>query len=212
MGFFDKAKCFTGFHDWSGWSPTDKCDQTRSCVRAGCHMRQSRTEHAWTEYRYVAEGSCVQHRNCERCPATDERTAPHEWTEWQYAQAQNCEQARTCERCAKAEARTTHVWTDVWQYAAPKSCHQVQLCRRCPEGRKERAPTAADHRWGPHERIDCTHTKATCLRCEKPDIDELLPQRAVHQFGQPAEMPSGKWRWRCRQCTHTAYSLTREHP
>lgn len=202
MGFFDKAKCFTGFHDWSSWKPTDKCDQSRSCLRADCGVRQSRTEHAWAEYRYVEDRSCLQHRNCTRCPATSQQTAPHTWTQWEYLRPQDCRQHRHCERCPEEEQRVQHVWTDVWQYASPRSCHQVLLCRRCPEERKERAPASSDHRWGEPERVDCTHVKATCTRCAEDKVETRSTLQAEHVFGQPVEMPTGRWRWRCRQCAH----------
>lgn len=197
MGFFDGVKCFTGFHDWSGWSYSEpkKCVQTRCCKR-NCGKREDQTVHEWPEFKYVSPDSCEQSRRCARCESEEKTTAAHLWTEWVYQEDGECDQKRRCMRCERPGERVEHQW-GVWEYESPKSCTQVRFCRRCSSGREEKEPGREGHTWTEPQRVDCNHTLQVCNRCGEK-YENYQP--GLHVYGPWERKPDGGSRRKCREC------------
>lgn len=167
MGFFDKAKCLVGSHDWSTWTYVSEssCTRKRYCKRSGCSKTETDTNHNWPKYEYVTEGDCTKNHTCTRCSEIESIVEHEDWSDWTYVKDSYCDQIRTCPRCNEDETRVEHIW-GVWEYEAPNSCDQVRYCRRCDTGKQHKLATHLDHRWAGEDRISCSEMRNECERCQ----------------------------------------------
>ena len=81
---------------------------------------------------YVAEGSCTQGRECERCGSVHVRTTHQR--EWRYIRERTCAQVRSCKRCNAANGeRTSHEWSESWEVGTRwwQSGKEAHRCLRC---------------------------------------------------------------------------------
>ena len=126
---FDRGKCLVGMHqgEWAFDAPA-RCAQTRAC--AVCAAKESRIEHAWSEWKPRSSKSCEQTRQCERCRDQEARVE-HAWADWGYTSAGNCLQARVCSRCNAVadDTQVVHQWGP-WAY---DEAHRapIRTCGRC---------------------------------------------------------------------------------
>lgn len=198
MGFFDKAKCLTGFHDWTEWSysSSDACSQTRYCRRTNCNKRDTQTLHQWNDFSYTSDGSCDQTRQCPRCKLVEKGEPRHILTDWVFTNERECTQKQTCTRCGEESQRIEHQWGG-WDFESPKSCTHIRFCRRCTTGREVKQPNQEDHTWGEPQRIDCSHSLQVCTRCgrESRNFD-----RRLHLYGPWEAFGSLEMRRYCSEC------------
>jgi hypothetical protein len=204
MGIFDRAKCLTGFHEWTSWTyaHSGKCEQTRRCKRQGCDKRETRVEHEWPAFKYVAKDSCEQTRNCSRCKKLEKQIAEHKWSGWTLVKSGQCYFKHACSRCGEAEQKLEHLW-GAWGYQSPNSCAQVRFCRRCDSGKQVHEPSFEDHRWSSPKRISCDASFQTCFRCGKLHTNALFLDDKMHVYGPWQRMAGSSREQRtCRDCGH----------
>lgn len=201
MGFFDKAKCLVGVHDFSSWGyqSSTSCIQQRHCKRNGCSKTQSQTQHDWTKFEYVSEGSCEQERDCLRCMQKEKQKVHDAWSDWRYLKSDECGMERKCERCKEVAYMTGHLW-EVWNYESPTSCTQIRFCRRCNE-KDVKIPEKRDHQWE-KQRASCQLAMNECKRCKKWEFVNagFAP---LHIWGEWRRTYDGKLERKCKECEAT---------
>lgn len=86
--------------------------------------------HSWRgDWKYEAEGACLQRRECKYCGYGDSRT-DHLWEEWKYQNETDCTQERRCKRCQEVVTRTEHDWS-IWYALEDKIDIRERECHRC---------------------------------------------------------------------------------
>lgn len=171
MSFWEKAKCFTGFHEWSTWSysSTTKCDQTRYCGRSECNKRETGVSHSWGAWVDIDIKNCKQQRKCSRCGEVG-TAFNHQWGVWDYASPTSCVQVRFCRSCKNGEEtkmpeETDHNWGKIELYDCTSG---VTKCLRCKEKRVVREDFHKWTQWFKEHKYD-THETRRCRTCSKTE-------------------------------------------
>lgn len=125
-------RCFLG-HKWGDWVREDNsCTFVRRCQAAKCNAEQRKTEHHYSDWQFISDASCEQHKVCLHCGADFKETrVKHDYSDWEYIQSDSCEQFQKCHRCGNVEIRKADHKFGNWKYHSDGSCEQKRSCGHC---------------------------------------------------------------------------------
>jgi hypothetical protein len=102
MSVLTRVACRLGKHSGEWSPPDDRCESGRVCD--SCGKIETKEQHTWDAFDYLAADRCDQRRRCLRCGSTQSRVH-HQWTGWRYRdEQQHSAQVRTCTRCGEEES------------------------------------------------------------------------------------------------------------